>query len=151
MHSVSLAKAAHFGSAGETAWIEEIEARANAAKPGPWKRAEYEHGFEVQTGPDYGVCSVFKNTHGGFGQQIDNLEFIAHARTDIPRLTTALRAAQARIEAMEKALVPFARVAKHLDDSNGRIFGRADYSGGDWREITTDDLRRARSALGAQT
>lgn len=84
--------------------LREIEARANAAKPGPWKRAEYEHGFEVQTGPDYGVCSVFKNTDGGFGQQIDNLEFIAHAREDIPFLLATIERLASEAAASERSL-----------------------------------------------
>jgi hypothetical protein len=62
----------------------EIRARADAATPGPWR----------QEGP-----RVYFGFEGGIGLRaapnpISNSHFIAHARTDIPALLSALEAAQ---------------------------------------------------------
>ena len=80
-------------------WLDEIEARANAATPGPW-RPVYEDAFNPAkddeldkrdaywvAGPDY-----VERTYDGysFWNEAD-AEFVAAAREDIPRLCRAVR------------------------------------------------------------
>lgn len=94
--------------------IKEIEARANAACIGPWiykaseeylehsvdaPAAEYEVEKESQRGKNCNVCFKYLQTCGDFvwSQEIANMQFIAHAREDIPFLlseVSAFRAAQ---------------------------------------------------------
>jgi len=68
-------------------WLDEIEARANAATPGPWTVPEDQlrfFPFEVYveiTGP---------RRHGPL-VAVPDARFIAHARTDVPRLCRAVR------------------------------------------------------------
>ena len=80
-------------------WLDEIEARANAATPGPW-RPVYEDAFNPAedddvdkrdaywvAGPDY-----VERTYDGysFWNKAD-AEFVAAAREDIPRLCRGVR------------------------------------------------------------
>lgn len=73
--------------------LDEIEARANAATEGPW---EVEHHYARGVGR-YVVSEVHPpvecegNGAGGVYRSED-AEFIAHARTDVPALVSALRA-----------------------------------------------------------
>ena len=72
--------------------LNEIEARANAATEGPWVTYTVtpHMGSEVLTAPregeDYGDYVVPEYI------DMDNAEFIAHARTDVPDMAAALRA-----------------------------------------------------------
>ena len=61
---------------GEVKSLDEIKARALAATPGPWERST-----QVVFGPTFRTI-VYAS--------VDTAEFIAHARTDIPRLVKAL-------------------------------------------------------------
>lgn len=74
-------------------YLDEIEARANAATEGPWKASSLTPG-----GPDrieasdgevlaYDVAFQVSDDSGN-----DNAEFIAHARESVPALVAALRA-----------------------------------------------------------
>ncbi len=76
-----------------TAWLDEAQQRADAATEGPW------HGYGLDPNGAYFV-------HGGTeavgyfaadpivteGAIEEDAEFIAHARTDLPRALAALRA-----------------------------------------------------------
>lgn len=72
--------------------LDKIEARTNAATEGPWVTYTVtpHMGSEVLTAPregeDYGDYVVPEYI------DMDNAEFIAHARTDVPALVAALRA-----------------------------------------------------------
>ena len=74
--------------------LDEIEARANAASPGPW--------FDEERNLDepWDLTTVYYGFHNGETPDrdlvaeaaYDNAEFIAHARQDVPALVAALRA-----------------------------------------------------------
>lgn len=67
----------------------EIEARANAATDGPWRRYETVQADTFVLGPR-GL--LFDDVVSGPTYARSNAEFIAHARTDVPALVAALRA-----------------------------------------------------------
>ena len=82
-----------------------IEARAEAATPGPWT-ARLSDMWEINAGSD--LVSVVESCwlpddceagqHGGI-PDVDDARFIAHARTDVPALVAELRAAREVVEA----------------------------------------------------
>ena len=83
--------------------VEEIEARADAATPGPWLVTDgqyidqYDHhpnGIRLLSEGDYDA-----NYHV-FSQY--DVAFIAHARTDIPALCRTLRAKDEQIQLAER-------------------------------------------------
>lgn len=96
-----------------------IEARAEAAAPGPWKHVgscivegpAYEETWVDNGGKAHVQCGHRPTIYDEGGHSEEDAEFIAHSRTDVPRLVAALRAAHA-------ALRPFARVAAEhpIDD-----------------------------------
>lgn len=73
--------------------LAEIEARANAATPGPWETSAVltlsGRRYDSVTGTDveYDVCEFPRSPSG-----IEDGEFIAAARQDVPALVAALRA-----------------------------------------------------------
>lgn len=83
--------------------INEIEARANAASDAPWKTCGASDG-KCSCGNVFGdngaayLCSMTTVNEADpaytDGQRIKNATFIAHARTDIPKLIAALREAR---------------------------------------------------------
>ncbi len=90
--------------------LDAIEARAEAATPGPWI------GSSVPSGRKYGVISVKDygewTRSGGrplavllgiptHGRHPDT-QFIAHARTDVPALVAELRAAREVVKAAQQ-------------------------------------------------
>ena len=92
--------------------LDEIEARTNAATEGPWVTYTVtpHMGSEVLTAPregeDYGDYVVPEYI------DMDNAEFIAHARTDVPAL----------LDALEKVLRLHPRVVVlHADPEFGRM------------------------------
>ena len=95
----------------QLAWLDEVERRANAATPGPW-RAEYEDAFNPAeadeadkrdaywvTGPHY-VERVYEGLW--FWAEAD-AEFVAHAREDVPRLCRAVREIYEALQAVVDA------------------------------------------------
>lgn len=85
-------------------FLDEIEARANKATPGPWK---YDKNFGVKCDypsrrdPEW-TDYIAKIKHNWIaqpmdfpfvGKELDNGDFIANSRTDIPKLCEALRKA----------------------------------------------------------
>jgi hypothetical protein len=62
--------------------LDAIEARANAASPGPWTRTD---SYDPEINVD--VCNADGNLVGP-----DDEEFIASARTDVPALVAEVRA-----------------------------------------------------------
>lgn len=81
--------------------LDAIQARADAAYPGPWRAGTVEKEGKVWGrdpdalgGPSVGEHCLFSaNT---FYSHTDNRVFVAHARTDVPALVKALR--EARVE-----------------------------------------------------
>ena len=78
----------------------EIEARANAATPGPWEAWDRGIGFEVHVNGEE-LNSEFRETF----RQAD-AEFIAEARTDVPALLAEVRRLQAAVERVRELHVP---------------------------------------------
>ena len=68
--------------------LREIEARAEAATPGPWRRGVGNTAMRVCSAypaKSYFICE---------GTNADDLEFAAHAREDIPALVAEVRRLQ---------------------------------------------------------
>src|SRR5690606_12364587 len=87
--------------------LQEIKTRAEAATPGPW-----EWDFALPTDEIkkvYGECSVWMTlAHSGIGQWVDgqpgaldDADFIAHARTDVPALIAEVERLKAQIATNE--------------------------------------------------
>lgn len=83
-------------------WLDEIEERAKAATPGPWKSTHKTDfggkcGHADISGPAKsryrGVIRV-----GELTATNDDADFIANAREDIPRLVTVLRSVMAKLQ-----------------------------------------------------
>lgn len=72
--------------------LDVVAARANAATEGPWWC-----GGDGIVWDRFSVAIAEGCSHHGLAQQRDNCEFIAHARTDVPLLVAALRAAEQRL------------------------------------------------------
>jgi hypothetical protein len=77
--------------------LDAIEARAEAATPGPWRQTTSKRGYRdvLQTPDSYGDRMIAKGCPNA------DADFIAAARTDIPALVAELRAAR---EAKERVL-----------------------------------------------
>ena len=74
--------------------LNEIEARANAATPGPWEAGCNDRHMHYVTTENEEFCQTYGPElydSQGFFSDADT-EFIAHARTDVPALVAALRA-----------------------------------------------------------
>ena len=93
--------------------LDAIEARAEAATPGPWT-ARLSDMWEINAGSD--LVSVVESCwlpddceagqHGGI-PDVDDARFIAHARTDVPALVAELRAAREVVEAALDVASPY--------------------------------------------
>ena len=74
--------------------LDEIEARTNAATPGPWEAGCNDRHMHYATTENEEFCNTYGpelyDSQGFFSE--DDTEFIAHARTDVPALVAALRA-----------------------------------------------------------
>lgn len=150
----------------DTSWIDEIEARAKAATAGEWRAKQIRYGaWAVDTElmcinglkAWFGVTVVHAvddherlMTEGGKHDSRHDANFVAHARTDIPRLTTALRDSLAREKAMRDALNVAAPAIENLAtcqkqlDADGCMVGVS-------RQAIDETLAAIRAALaGAQ-
>lgn len=80
-----------------------IESRANAATPGPWCHREQ----FIEAGNDSGqlLGVTMQRMEDGLDQLpgVDNAAFIAHARTDVPRLIAEIRRLQALVDEQQFA------------------------------------------------
>jgi hypothetical protein len=88
--------------------LKQIEARCNAATPGPW-RVDNWRDRELRFIPnDYDEDETNVQVGGPFGtsenpsQADKDAEFVAHSRTDIPAMASALREAWAENEKLRK-------------------------------------------------
>lgn len=86
--------------------IDAIEARANAATPGPWEIAPLlcgPDGQGVYQSESFGpICEVGDPYPRGDNRPQENMVFIAAARQDVPALCSALRETRAALEAETK-------------------------------------------------
>lgn len=96
------------------AQLDELQARANAATPGPW--AAYSDDVRLPF-PKRGGLGRMRSTNLSVPEDEANADFVAHARTDIPDLIAAVRERDAEIERLR------ARVAE--------------LEAGDWQPIET--------------
>lgn len=100
-------------------YLAEVSIRAEAATPGPW---EYKMRFDVPFVQMLGTSAGFMSFAHLLHPEVKpkafmTCEFIAHSRTDIPRLVEMVR------EAREHLL----HVAKHTDDfGTGKVITRLD-------------------------
>lgn len=111
------------------AYFDQVERRADAASPGPWLQATGPYrgenwllatitlGNSNEDGEDHEIHITTDQVHASemYGDAKSDADFIAHARTDVPNLLTALRAEHARREAAE------ARV-RELEDEVASLF-----------------------------
>jgi len=87
--------------------LQAIKARCDAAAAGPWTLTEswkIETLGEVASEDDFGyhdLCSSHHNT----GRVLDSMEFVAHARTDIPALLAHIEALEAENAEMRDELI----------------------------------------------
>jgi len=79
--------------------IDEIEARANAATPGPWKH----EGQEVRAAYHVAFCGEAATSQGATSARdcTRNARFIAHARTDVSALIARVRELEAECERLK--------------------------------------------------
>ena len=96
--------------------LDEIEARANAATKGPWFVGQAVPGLESVSRPDRrniycGDCSDV--TSAAANIRIEDAEFIAHARSDVPKLLAEVRRLQEMLKA--KIVAEFLPAIKQVD------------------------------------
>lgn len=116
-----------------TAWIDAAEARCKAATPGPWKYDAVENVGEnwligvINTGVDYDWKAqhivTTDNLHASrctSGGAIEDAQFIAAARTDLPRALKALR--------MAMASLTFFGATDRVEQISAILEGRDDHS-----------------------
>jgi len=91
-HLISMA-----GGDGEADVMGEIEARVNAATPGPWAVDEL---GDVETVPEFDLhrFDIMPETIARTELRKEDGEFIAHVRTDIPALLAMVREQRAALE-----------------------------------------------------
>ncbi len=90
--------------------LDAIEARAEAATPGPWTARLRDDMWEINDGSGSNFVSIVESCwlpddcdagqYGGI-PDVDDARFIAHARTDVPALVAELRAAREVVEAAQ--------------------------------------------------
>lgn len=85
-------------------WLDEAQARCDAATEGPWAACERESESPNLFRSDGTVLAMFfwpahapEETRAAEILTYDTVEFAAHARTDLPRAISELRAAQAQV------------------------------------------------------
>ena len=93
--------------------LDAIEARAEAATPGPWTARLRDDMWEINDGSGSNFVSIVESCwlpddcdagqYGGI-PDVDDARFIAHARADIPALVAELRAAREVVEAAPVAI-----------------------------------------------
>lgn len=85
--------------------LDEIEARANAATPGPWRDQHHECSEVWGPAPDSQTHSMQIARIGRAQFDVLNAAFIAAARTDVPTLIARVRELEAECDALRALLV----------------------------------------------
>lgn len=100
--------------------LDEIEARANAATPGPWTVSE---DYSDVVGPEGDQLASYWNPTS----ETRNGEFIAHARTDVPALVAEVRRLRDRVAEVEgpavEARAALAALCYDLEDPGAAALG----------------------------
>jgi hypothetical protein len=78
--------------------LDEIEARANAATPGPWRDRHQVCSEVWGQAPDSQTCSMQIARVGHAQFDVLNAAFIAAARTDVPALVARVRELEAELD-----------------------------------------------------
>lgn len=105
--------------------LDAIEARANAATPGPWERyAEYGAQFYANTTGEY--LRGIGDFSFGEGEQADADEaFVRHAREDIDTLLAEVRRFRAQQDVLASLAERWQQMADHGDAAIGHFDGPA--------------------------
>jgi hypothetical protein len=118
-----------------------IDARAEAATPGPWELWEFS---ENPYDPTVRVVDAVGQTilgRGADGTWAD-VDFAAHARTDVSRLTAALREARALVNA---SLDEAARMQERIEEQAIQLDHAHDHADGVGRERDEAQARAERA------
>ena len=106
--------------------LDEIERRANAATPGPWRDQHYECSEVWGQAPDSQTCSMQIARVGHAQFDVFNAAFIAAARTDVPaliarvrELETQLRIERENVAELEERLVLCQRTNDRMREQLG--------------------------------
>lgn len=102
--------------------LDEMQARCNAATPGPWEI--YDDGWDI------GVCIAGDGTPGiayvaeklrqGRDEGESDARFVAAARTDLPKVITALRAVHEKL-----GIDDYCESCAHVDCETSRTIAEA--------------------------
>jgi hypothetical protein len=85
--------------------LDAIEARANAATPGPWSTGDDDNGDCWIRIPDHDL--YFGNIEEVSKCCLDMADFIAHARSDVPALVAEVRNLRAYVAALDSEIKVF--------------------------------------------
>jgi len=120
--------------------LAEIEARLNAATPGPWRAANPEP-YRVVSDTSaglWGICDMREGLNGRNAGR--DLDFIAHAPSDVAVLVEAVKALRAALEPFAQAAMAYSLELAHPDSEEIETVAEP--------ELTVGDLRRAAAVLG---
>ncbi|WP_265560780.1 hypothetical protein [Streptomyces hygroscopicus] len=86
--------------------LDEIDARAKAATPGPWCTDSWEiyQGTEYEAGAEW-IGETCRGRVEGLAQDRADAAFVAAARTDVPQLVAEVRRLRARVAELERPAV----------------------------------------------
>ena len=107
-------------------WLEEIEERERAATPGPWLIEGRNHTLLSESGRMIG--QIYQrgehNSWIGTPQDLENMQFIANAREDIPRLIARVRELGADNERLQTLCGNLAKTGGKHAHEEARLRGR---------------------------
>ena len=121
--------------------LNEIEARANAATPGPWEAGCNDRHMHYVTTENEEFCAEYGpelyDSQGFFSD--DDTEFIAHARTDVPALVAALYEV---LDQHQRVVLPTYLPIGRMEDVS--ICGVCTVEGepADWPCLTVETIRQ---------
>jgi hypothetical protein len=121
--------------------LAEIEAREQAARPGPWHLANASDGDPIEYGPHW----VVESAEDGEGEWTVSLEvgdqetgqFIAYARQDVPVLLGEVKRLQAKLDAPCGSCHPCSNYTAETWREAGRIPPRMEA----WDELRAENAR----------
>lgn len=106
--------------------VSEIEARANAATEGPWAVWDSCSWRRIGTKEPFAdgnvICPITQNDeHPDLLAKREDLEFVAHARADIPALCATVKHLRAEVEELSERLIKSADRSGGLLVTNGEL------------------------------
>lgn len=91
--------------------LDEMQARCDAATPGPWKLKPVDDHKRIIFGPNgnsWGTdVGEIDSDDADYDEAMRTAEFVSHARTDMPRLIAALRVAMEALDGIESGANSF--------------------------------------------